>query len=55
LQVARVASARHLDSVKAEQVKLLVQQYNEAPQWNIFGQVRVNVLKLNLALDHEFH
>jgi potassium-transporting ATPase KdpC subunit len=55
LQVARVASARHLDSSKTEQVKLLVQQYTETPQWNIFGQFRVNVLKLNLALDHEFH
>jgi K+-transporting ATPase ATPase C chain len=55
LQVARVAYARHLDASKTEQLKWLVQQCTEAPQWNIFGQVRVNVLKLNLALDHEFH
>ncbi len=55
LQIVRVANARQLDSSKIEQLKLLVQHYTEAPQWNIFGQVRVNVIKLNLALDREFH
>ena len=48
LQVDRVAAQRHL-SVNA--VKKLVDQHIEYPQWAIFGQARVNVLMLNLALD----
>jgi K+-transporting ATPase ATPase C chain len=48
LQVARVATSR---GVSADKVKALVQQFTESPQWGIFGQARVNVLKLNLALD----
>jgi K+-transporting ATPase ATPase C chain len=48
LQVARVAISRGLS---ADKVKALVEQFTEAPQWGIFGEARVNVLKLNLALD----
>jgi K+-transporting ATPase ATPase C chain len=47
-QVARVARARHLDSVRLRQ---LVLAHVEAPQWGIFGEARVNVLLLNLDLD----
>jgi K+-transporting ATPase ATPase C chain len=47
-QVTRVAQARHLDPVKVRQ---LVLARVEAPQWGIFGEPRVNVLLLNLALD----
>jgi K+-transporting ATPase ATPase C chain len=47
-QVARVARARHLD---VGRVKQLVLSAVEAPQWGIFGEARVNVLSLNLALD----
>jgi potassium-transporting ATPase KdpC subunit len=54
LQVTRIVHARELDSTKAFQINYLVQQYTESPQWNILGQERVNVLKLNLALDLEF-
>jgi K+-transporting ATPase c subunit len=36
------------------QVNDLVQRSIESPQWKIFGQERINVLKLNLALDNEF-
>jgi len=48
LQVARVAAAR---SMSADQVKALVEKFVEPPQWGIFGEARVNVLRLNLALD----
>jgi K+-transporting ATPase ATPase C chain len=48
LQVARVAAARHL---KNDQVSALVEHFVESPQWRIFGEARVNVLRLNLALD----
>ena len=48
LQVKRVAKARGLAETK---VKTLVNQYIEPPQFGILGQTRVNVLKLNIALD----
>src|SRR5580704_16029004 len=47
-QVARVAAAR---SMGADQVKAQVEKFVESPQWGIFGEARVNVLRLNLALD----
>jgi len=47
-QVTRVARARHLDE---EVLRRLVLSGVEAPQWGIFGEARVNVLLLNLALD----
>jgi K+-transporting ATPase ATPase C chain len=47
-QVARVARARQLDPGL---VRRLVLSHIEAPQWGIFGEARVNVLMLNLALD----
>jgi potassium-transporting ATPase KdpC subunit len=48
LQVARIAAARGLPE---DQVKALVETFVEAPQWGIFGEPRVNVLELNVALD----
>lgn len=47
-QIARVARLRDLDSAI---VKTLVVRYTEDRQWGIFGDPRVNVLALNLALD----
>ncbi|MDP1774531.1 MAG: potassium-transporting ATPase subunit KdpC [Methylobacter sp.] len=47
-QISRVALARHLSP---DSVRELVERYTEPRQWGMLGESRVNVLKLNLALD----
>jgi K+-transporting ATPase ATPase C chain len=47
-QVERVARARRLDPGT---VRAMVAKYTEDRQWSIFGEPRINVLELNLALD----
>jgi K+-transporting ATPase ATPase C chain len=47
-QTSRVAKARGLT---VDQVNELVARYTSGRQFGIFGEARVNVLKLNLALD----
>lgn len=47
-QINRMATARH---IPAEKLRVLVAAHTEARQWGMFGEARVNVLTLNLALD----
>ncbi len=51
LQVARVARAR---GVSETDIGKLVDEYTEDPALAIIGQPRVNVLKLNVALDNRY-
>jgi len=47
-QVPRVAQARNMP---ADALRTLIQQHTEGRQWGLLGEPRVNVLRLNLALD----
>ncbi len=49
-QAARVARLRGLPLARVEQ---LIDQQTTARQWGVFGEARVNVLALNLALDEQ--
>lgn len=48
LQAPRIAAARGLPEPT---VLAAIEQQTQGPQWGVFGQSRVNVLLLNLALD----
>lgn len=50
-QVARVAAARNADQ---EKIRAVVAQFTEGPDLGLLGEPRVNVLRLNLALDQQF-
>ncbi|NDF12619.1 MAG: potassium-transporting ATPase subunit KdpC [Proteobacteria bacterium] len=47
-QIPRVAKAR---SKSEAEIRSLVERYTEGRQFGLFGEPRVNVLKLNLTLD----
>jgi potassium-transporting ATPase KdpC subunit len=51
IQLARVAKARR---VPLDQVAPLIAQATKRPDWGLFGEPRVNVLLLNVALDQRF-
>ena len=48
-QTTRIAKARH---ISPENVLSLIDTHTQERQWGIFGETRVNVLQLNLALDN---
>ena len=48
IQIARVAAARKMS---ADKLNALVDRYTQGPFLGIFGPSKVNVLKLNIALD----
>lgn len=50
-QVPRVARERAL---REDVVRRLVETFVEGRQWGVFGEPRVNVLRLNLALNEQF-
>lgn len=47
-QIPRIAKARNMSETE---LKKLIAKFTEGRQFGIFGEPRVNVLKLNLALD----
>lgn len=47
-QIHRIAKIRKVDEAKLRE---LVAAHGEGRQWGVFGEPRINVLKLNLALD----
>ncbi|KYG69863.1 hypothetical protein AZI85_16660 [Bdellovibrio bacteriovorus] len=52
-QVQRIVAERKLSQEQTVLVEKLIQEYTEGRQGGLLGEVRVNVLKLNLALDEK--
>jgi potassium-transporting ATPase KdpC subunit len=51
LQINRIAKIRGFRAEQRQKIVDLVEHFIEPPQWGIFGEPRVNVLLLNVALD----
>jgi K+-transporting ATPase ATPase C chain len=51
IQIARVAKARH---VSPDQIRAVVARYHSGRALGFFGEPSVNVLQLNLQLDHRY-
>ena len=51
IQVARVAKARH---VSPDQIRAVLAQYRSGRDLGFFGEPTVNVLQVNLQLDHRY-
>jgi potassium-transporting ATPase KdpC subunit len=52
LQLSRVATARNFDETKQQQIRQLINRMTEKPQFSLFGEPRINVFELNLAMDN---
>lgn len=48
IQIPRVAKARNMNEIV---LRKLIDTYVDEPLWGVFGPAKVNVLKLNIALD----
>lgn len=51
LQAGRVAEARNATGA---QIEALIDEFTDGPFFGFIGQPRVNVLRLNIALDERF-
>jgi K+-transporting ATPase ATPase C chain len=50
-QLRRVAMARNLSETQEQKVEQLIKNKTQGPQYFLFGEPRINVFELNLALD----
>ncbi len=51
IQVNRVVASRRFNESQKQKVLLLIKNLTEEPQFSLFGERRINVFALNLALD----
>jgi potassium-transporting ATPase KdpC subunit len=51
LQIERIVKARNFNSEQKQKLEDIIKELTESPQFKVFGQERINVLKLNLKLD----
>ena len=51
VQIDRVATARGVTPAQRDQLAALIERSIEPPQFGVLGEPRVNVLRLNLAVD----
>ena len=51
-QLERVAAARKFNASQKQKVQQLIKDNTEEAQYYLFGEPRINVFKLNLALDN---
>jgi potassium-transporting ATPase KdpC subunit len=54
LQVDRIARARNLTDEQKDQLKKMANSLVENPQFGLFGESRINILRLNLNIDSTF-
>jgi potassium-transporting ATPase KdpC subunit len=50
-QLERVVTARNFNAAQKQEVQQLITNMTEGPQYFLFGEPRINVFKLNLAVD----
>ena len=51
-QLERVVTARNFNAAQKQKVQQLITDMTEGPQYFLFGEPRINVFKLNLAMDN---